>query len=83
MYCPIFKAMKSGFCLDTDCRYFCPSKNKDDYCKYSEMAVLKKADNERARTQRQVYKKLLLGETDVPDEKLKERKEKSTICEGK
>ena len=80
MDCPIFKAMKSGFCLDLDCRYFYPGKNKSDYCKYSEMAVLKKTDNERARTQRQAYKKI--GDKNVTDEKLKERKENGAICEG-
>jgi len=83
MDCPIFKAMRSGFCLDADCRYFFPGKNKDAYCKYSEMTVLKKVEDERAKTQRQVYKKLLSGETDVLDEKIKERKEKGVVCEGK
>ena len=82
MDCPIFKAMKSGFCLDSDCRYFFPGKNKDDYCKYSEITVIKKAENERARTQRQAYKKLA-GKTNALDEKIKERKEKGVVCEGK
>lgn len=81
MNCPIFKAMKSGFCLDADCRYFYPGKGKDDYCKYSEMAMLKETDDERARTQRQAYKKLL-GDKNVTDEKLKEKKEKGAVCEG-
>ena len=81
MGCPIFKAMKSGFCLDTDCRYFYPGKNKDEYCKYSERAVLKRDDNEKVRTQRQAYKKLV-SKTNALDEKLKERKEKDVMCEG-
>ena len=74
--------MKSGFCLDADCRYFFPGKNKDEYCKYSEMTQVKKADNERARTQREMYKKLLLGKKDVQVEQVKERKEKDVMCEG-
>ncbi len=56
MGCPIFKYMKSGFCLDADCRYFYPGKNKNESCKYSETTISKKADNERARTQREMYK---------------------------
>ena len=82
MDCPIFKAMISGFCLDSDCRYFYPGKNKNEYCKYSEMTVSKKAENEKVRAQREMYKKLLLGDKNVTDEKLKERKEKGAVCEG-
>ncbi len=73
--------MKSGWCLKEDCKYFNAGKDKED-CKYSEMTVLKKADDERARTQREMYRKLLLGDKNVTDEKLKERKEKGAVCEG-
>jgi hypothetical protein len=59
--CPIFKYMKSGWCLNSDCRYFFPGKNKAEYCKYSEMAVLKKADAERAKRQRQMFKESVGG----------------------
>lgn len=79
MDCPIFRFMKSGFCLDSDCHYFYPKKDKDEYCKYSEMTQKRKKNNEAARKQREIYKKLL---KDVPAEKLKERKEKNVMCEG-
>ena len=48
MDCPIFKAMKSGWCLKEDCRYFNSGKSKED-CKYSEMTQKRKMNNEAAR----------------------------------
>ncbi len=57
--CPIFKSMKSGFCLDADCRYFYPSKNKNVYCKYSEGAIEKKFRDEADRQQRKMCAELL------------------------
>ena len=53
--CPIFKAMKSGFCLNEDCRHFNRGKNKSE-CQYSEMTKKRKMKNEAARKQREMYK---------------------------
>lgn len=80
MNCPIFKAMKSGFCLNENCHYWYPEKGKDDFCKYTEVPAEKKASEARARAQRQTYKKLV-GKKDVQVEQAKERKEKDIVCE--